>query len=591
MKAISKTKEKQELQNIQMNYETNLMKVKEYWNSLDLLSMDEDRLNYLCQDLLTLIPDVMTNSVKLQPKISLNEQVFCHKNFRESEPFIKAEIKQGKQNFGEIEVHYKANPDNDSSLTFDRLLLEDLAERLALTYCLVEKNKDVEQFKEEALQAYDRTIEAWSAALDTQDKEASGHTKRVTDLALAMAEELDFKGEALDNVRRGALLHDIGKISIPDEIIRKPGKLTEDEFQIVKKHPIFAQKWLSQIDLLKPALQIPYYHHERWDGSGYPQGLAGEDIPLIARMFAVVDVWDALISDRPFRSAMTKEAALDLIVSESGKQFDPNIVELLLRVLAERDYLDTKYQIRIQSFGQARVWVQNRRITSKDWQVANARDLFFLFLAHHESLTKEQVGLHMWPDLSTDELDVRFKNTLYRLRRAVGNEVILLGDDGYRFNKMLDYFYDVETFETSYHKAQEVEDENEKLNFLLKAVRNYHGDYLPDVDTIWVMTDREHYRLTYINALQQIADIYFQAGDLQSSLNYADKVLAADPVSEDAHRLAMEIYASLGNRAGIIRQYEACCEALEYHFGFEPSEKTRDLYQKLVSDRSDKELD
>ncbi len=563
-----------------------LLKINQFWQKWDISSSDEKTIDDLCTSLIQILPEVIAEPGDTNIRIKLGDQTYSNKGFKKSNYSLVAEIKQGTQRFGQIEFHYQnalISEKNTEVQSSDQNLLDNLAERLALACRFVEKNADIEELKQEALQAYDRTIEAWSAALDTQDKEASGHTKRVTDLALSLAEEMGFSGEDLNNIRRGALLHDIGKISIPDEIILKPGKLTDDEFEIVKKHPIFAQKWLSQIELLKPALQIPYYHHERWDGSGYPQGLAKEEIPVIARMFAVVDVWDALISDRPFRNAMTKDAALDLIVSEAGKQFDPEVVEVFLRVLSENNYLDTTHPLRIQAFGQARVWVQNRRVTSKQWQVANARDLFFLFLAHSDPLSKEQVGLKMWPDLSTEDLDVRFKNTLYRLRRAVGNEVILLDDDGYRFNKMIDYFYDVETFETSYEKAQSAEEPIEKLNFLIKAIRNYHGDYLPDVDTFWVMTDREHYRLTYVNALLQIADLYYEQGDLQSALNYADKVLSVDPVTEEAHRLAMEIYASFGNQAGVIRQYEACCQALDFNFGVGPSDQTQELYENLVN--------
>ncbi len=581
-----KTSPKSEISGEAAEFAARLAKVNQFWQTWDISSIDEKTLNDLCTALIEFLPEVMTEPGDTNVRIKLGDQTYNDKGFKKSVFCLIAEIKQDIQIFGQLEFHYQneiSESDKSGTQSSDHVLMDNLAERLALAYRFVEKNTEIEELKQEALQAYDRTIEAWSAALDTQDKEASGHTKRVTELALSLAEEMGFSGEDLTNIRRGALLHDIGKISIPDEIILKPGKLTEDEFNIVKKHPIFTQKWLSQIELLKPALQIPYYHHERWDGSGYPQGLAKEEIPVIARMFAVVDVWDALISDRPFRNAMTKDEALDLIVSEAGKQFDPDVVEVFLRVLSENNYLDTTHPLRIQAFAQARVWVQNKRITSKHWQVSNARNLFFLFLAHSDPLSKEQVGLKMWPDLSTEDLDVRFKNTLYRLRRAVGNEVILLDDDGYRFNKMIDYFYDVETFETSYEKAQSAEAPSEKLNFLIKAIRNYHGDYLPDVDTFWVMTDREHYRLTYVNALLEIACLYFDQNDLQSSLNYADKVLSVDPVTEEAHRLAMEIYASFGNQAGVIRQYEACCQALDFNFGVGPSDQTQELYEKLVN--------
>jgi response regulator RpfG family c-di-GMP phosphodiesterase len=176
------------------------------------------------------------------------------------------------------------------------------------------------------IQAYDSTIEGWSRALDLRDKETEGHTQRVTEMTQQLARGMDMSEIELVHVRRGALLHDIGKMGIPDNILFKPGPLTAEEWEIMRRHPVYAQDLLSPIAYLRPALDIPYCHHEKWDGSGYPRGLKGDQIPLSARLFAVVDVWDALRSDRPYRPAWPEERALDHIRSGSGTHFDPKAV-------------------------------------------------------------------------------------------------------------------------------------------------------------------------------------------------------------------------------------------------------------------------
>ncbi len=183
--------------------------------------------------------------------------------------------------------------------------------------------------------AYDTTIEGWAQALELRDRETEGHTRRVADLTVKLAQALGVKSEDLIHIRRGALLHDIGKMGIPDRILLKPGPLTPEEWEIMKKHPVYAWELLSPIKYLRPALDIPYYHHERWDGTGYPRGLKGEEIPLSARIFAVVDVWDALTSDRPYRPAWSQEKALQYIKEQSGHHFDPRVVEKFLGLLEE----------------------------------------------------------------------------------------------------------------------------------------------------------------------------------------------------------------------------------------------------------------
>jgi PAS domain S-box-containing protein/putative nucleotidyltransferase with HDIG domain len=186
---------------------------------------------------------------------------------------------------------------------------------------------------QELVLAYDATIEGWSAALDLRDKETQGHSQRVTDLTLRLARALGISPENQLHMRRGALLHDIGKMGVPDNILLKPGKLTDEEWEIMSRHPTYAYQLLAPIQFLRPALDIPYCHHEKWDGTGYPRGLKGEQIPLAARIFAVVDVWDALRSDRPYRSAWPAEKVLEHIGSLGGTHFDPRVADEFLRLI------------------------------------------------------------------------------------------------------------------------------------------------------------------------------------------------------------------------------------------------------------------
>ncbi|MFH1185179.1 MAG: HD domain-containing phosphohydrolase, partial [Chloroflexota bacterium] len=181
--------------------------------------------------------------------------------------------------------------------------------------------------------AYDATIEGWSKALDLRDKETEGHTQRVTELTVQLARTMGLSDTELVHVRRGALLHDIGKMGVPDTILLKPDALTEQEWIVMKQHPVLAYEMLHPIGYLQPALDIPYCHHEKWDGTGYPRGLRAEQIPLAARIFAAVDVYDALTSDRPYRPAWTREKAIEHIRQGANIHFDPQVVEQFLRTL------------------------------------------------------------------------------------------------------------------------------------------------------------------------------------------------------------------------------------------------------------------
>lgn len=184
-------------------------------------------------------------------------------------------------------------------------------------------------------EAYETTIEGWSRALDLRDRETEGHTLRVTALTLKIAEAMGFSEQERVHIRRGALLHDIGKLGIPDRLLLKPDSLTDEEWQIMRMHPLYAHQMLAPIEYLRPALVIPFSHHERWNGSGYPRGLKGEEIPLVARIFAVADVWDALTSDRPYRPAWSQQATLEYLKKNSGILFDPQVIDVFIKLWEE----------------------------------------------------------------------------------------------------------------------------------------------------------------------------------------------------------------------------------------------------------------
>jgi len=187
----------------------------------------------------------------------------------------------------------------------------------------------------ELSQSYDDTLLGWAMALELRERETAGHSHRVVQLTLRMANEIGISAKQQVHIYRGALLHDIGKMGISDSILLKPASLTSEEWDEMRQHPIYAYELLRQIKFLEPALNIPYTHHEKWDGSGYPRGIKGEEIPLEARIFALADVWDALTSNRPYRKAMTRAEAVEYIRKHSGSHFDPNLVERFIKMMEQ----------------------------------------------------------------------------------------------------------------------------------------------------------------------------------------------------------------------------------------------------------------
>ncbi|HUI89374.1 MAG TPA: GAF domain-containing protein [Anaerolineales bacterium] len=219
--------------------------------------------------------------------------------------------------------------------------LETLAGQAAIAIDTTQMFDSLQRANMQLAVAYEATIEGWSQAMDLRDKETEGHSQRVTEMTVHLGKALQLSDEDIVKMRRGALLHDIGKLGVPDRILLKVEKLTDEEWLIMKKHPEFAYDMLHSIAYLRGSLDIPYCHHEKWDGTGYPQGLKGEQIPLAARIFAIVDVWDALTSDRPYRKAWSKPDALQYIREQSGKHFDPKVVEVFLKEYgSEKTYTD-----------------------------------------------------------------------------------------------------------------------------------------------------------------------------------------------------------------------------------------------------------
>jgi putative nucleotidyltransferase with HDIG domain len=235
----------------------------------------------------------------------------------------KGEIK------GVLEVFRRASHSPDPEwLDF----LETLAGQAAIAIDNSQLFENLQHANLDLAVAYDANIEGWSRALDLRDKETEGHTQRVTELAVDLAKAIGLRDEELVHIRRGALLHDIGKMGVPDSILLKAGSLTKEERIIIERHPQQAYDLLAPIAYLRNSVDVPYCHHEKWDGTGYPRGLKAEQIPLAARIFAIVDVYDALISDRPYRQAWTKEKTLELIREQRGKHFDPRVADIFLEL-------------------------------------------------------------------------------------------------------------------------------------------------------------------------------------------------------------------------------------------------------------------
>ncbi len=216
-------------------------------------------------------------------------------------------------------------------------LLDSIALQAAIAVDCAGSFQNLQQIRSELSMACDSMIEGFSRAVDLRAREAEGHSLRVSELSIRTAEKMGVSQDRIPALRRGALLHDIGKIGIPDRILWKPEALDDEEWQWVRLHPQFAEQVLAPIEFLRTAMDIPKFHHERWDGGGYPYGLSGNDIPLPARIFSVIDVWDSMQSKRPFRDAWNASDAAEYITQSSGRQFDPDVVRTFMQILSESE--------------------------------------------------------------------------------------------------------------------------------------------------------------------------------------------------------------------------------------------------------------
>ena len=238
--------------------------------------------------------------------------------------------------------------------------------------------------------------------------------------------------------------------------------------------------------------------------------------------------------------------------------------------------------IYIRALGKMQVTIDNRVVTSSDWQTQAARDLFFLLLAHPEGMTRDEIGYIFWPDADPENIKFRIKNSVYRLRHAVGKDVILFDQDNYRFNNTLDYEYDVELLLRENALAQQAKDSLQKLSHFREAIKLSRGIYLPEIDETWVHAPREVLQRLSLNILLQVAELYTDLSNYDLALDYCQRALKEDDCLETAYRLSFRIYAAMGNRAAVVRQYQRCCEVLQREINAEPSPQTQALYQDLL---------
>ncbi len=236
----------------------------------------------------------------------------------------------------------------------------------------------------------------------------------------------------------------------------------------------------------------------------------------------------------------------------------------------------------IRALGRMQVQVNNHIITSSEWQTQAARDLFFLLLTHPEGMTREEISLIFWPEAAEEDVKFRFKNTVYRLRRAAGKDSVILDQDIYRFNNNLDYEYDVELFLKENALAAQAHEPMQKLTHFREAIKHYRNHYLREIEETWVMGTRESLRMIYLGILLQVSEIYLEQSNYDLAMEYCQRTLNEDNLLEDAYRLALRIFAAMGNRAAVVRQYQRCVEVLGREINATPSPQTQALYQELI---------
>jgi len=289
--------------------------------------------------------------------------------------------------------------------------------------------------------------------------------------------------------------------------------------------------------------------------------------------------------------AMLGVAQRDPVIGQRASQLLREITQLELDIPVLRRSLRQQAssipfappRLTIQALGRTHVAVGRQSVTSADWQAQVARDLFFCLLAHPDGLTKEEAGTIFWPESSPAQLKLNFKKTIYRLRRALGQHVVLFEDDRYRFNQALDYEYDVEAFSGKLAEAQAATDPGEQAAAYRAAIRLCRGSYLPEVEGVWATPERERLREAYMEAILKLTGLHLEAGEYEVALDHCRRALTEDPCLEEAHRLAMRAHAAMGNRAAIVRQFERCQRALLHEINAPPSSQTEALYEILMN--------
>jgi putative nucleotidyltransferase with HDIG domain len=267
---------------------------------------------------------VLTTNAQADPRFDAQMSIAAY----QLRSILCVPLKQKNELIGVLYVDNRAHAGIFKENDLD--LISAFADQAAVAIDSARLFEELQASHRELERAYQATLEGWVRALDLRDKETEGHTQRVTILTYRLARSMGVSDRDLVHITRGALLHDIGKMAIPDGILLKPGQLTDEERQLIQRHPVYAYEMLSPIDFLLPAIDIPYCHHEKWDGTGYPRGLKQDEIPFAARIFPVIDVWDALTSDRPYRKAMPHDEVRRFIHADSGKHFDPLVVEAFM---------------------------------------------------------------------------------------------------------------------------------------------------------------------------------------------------------------------------------------------------------------------
>jgi DNA-binding SARP family transcriptional activator len=263
--------------------------------------------------------------------------------------------------------------------------------------------------------------------------------------------------------------------------------------------------------------------------------------------------------------------------------FEKQVPEIRKNIRRQNTVIQfTSYQLSIRAFGKMQVKVGDHAVSSSDWQSQTSRDLFFYILAHPGGVTKEEVGNVFWPESSAEELRIRFKNAIYRLRRAVGNDAVTYTNEIYEFNRAIDFDYDAERFTRELAMAQASNDPDGRIKHLKAAVSTYQGSFLPKIDQTWVFTQRQAYEQQFIDAGLQLATLLLQQGLPGAALQYAKRIIEQDSCNEAAYRLTMQVYAAQGDRSSVKRTFDFCKQTLNNELGVEPGDVTRDLFDSLM---------